>query len=123
MSEPDDSESDQRRGEGGGQRRRKAPAKRTASGNGRKPSVNPAQLAQRAVSELADLIGHEVEGIVSLHRTDDGWAVGVEVLETARIPDTADVLAEYEVDADGRGHLLGYQRVRRYTRGSTREDR
>ena len=123
MSESDDSESDQRRDQGNGERRRNAPSKQSASANGRKASVRPAQLAQRAVSELADLIGHEVEGIVSLHRSGDGWCVGVEVLEIARIPDTADVLAEYEVDADRRGHLLGYQRVRRYTRGSTREDR
>jgi hypothetical protein len=127
MSEPDDSESDQPRDDLSekrrGERRTKAPSKRPALGNGRKASVSPAQLAQRAVSELAELLGHEVEGVVSLHRTGDGWCVGVEVLEIARIPDTADVLAEYEVDADRRGHLLGYQRVRRYTRGSTREDR
>jgi hypothetical protein len=55
--------------------------------------------------------------VVSLERTDDGWRIGVEVLETRRIPDTADVLAEYEVDADERGRLVGYRRTRRYARG------
>jgi hypothetical protein len=56
---------------------------------------------------------------VSLRRDEDGWCVGIEVLEIARVPDTADVLAEYEVLTDRRGRLRGYHRVRRYTRAST----
>jgi hypothetical protein len=49
--------------------------------------------------------------------------VGVEVLETRRIPDTADVLAEYEIDADEHGRLLGYRRTRRYARGRVQDTR
>jgi len=85
--------------------------------------VRPAELAQRAAAELAELLGRPPESIVSLDRTDDGWCVGVEVLETRRIPDTADVLAEYEVSTDGDGELLGYRRVRRYARGRVGDDR
>lgn len=95
-----------------------------SSGEARKaPPPSPAKLARRACGDLAELIGREVLSIVSLERTDDGWCFGVEVLETARVPDTADVLAEYEVNADRRGRLVGYHRVRRYTRGSTRDQR
>lgn len=112
MSEPDESESNRDDGN-----------RRQGSRDGRKPPPSPAKLARRACGDLEDLIGREVEGVVSLERTDDGWCFGVEVLETARIPDTADVLAEYEVNADRRGRLVGYHRVRRYTRGSTRDDR
>jgi hypothetical protein len=101
-----------RRGDGGGGERRK-----------RKRRPSPAQLARRACDELADVLGREVESIVSLRRTDDGWSVGAEVLEVSRIPDTADVMAEYEVDADQRGRLVGYQRVRRYPRGSAQDER
>jgi hypothetical protein len=72
-------------------------------------------------TELGELLGRIPEAVVSLARTDDGWRVGVEVLEIRRIPDTADVLAEYEVDADARGQLLGYRRVRRYPRGRVEE--
>jgi hypothetical protein len=82
---------------------------------------SPAELARSAARELADLVGREPEGVVSLERTDDGWRVGVEVVETRRIPDTADVLAEYSVDLDEQGHLVGYHRARRYARGSTGE--
>jgi hypothetical protein len=80
---------------------------------------SPAELARSAARELADLVGREPEGVVSLERTDDGWRVGVEVVETRRVPDTADVLAEYTVDVDEQGKLVGYHRSRRYTRGST----
>ena len=84
--------------------------------------MRPAELAQRAAAELADLLGRAPESIVSLDRTDDGWRVGVEVLETRRIPDTADVLAEYEVTTDRQGQLIGYRRVRRYSRGRVGAD-
>jgi hypothetical protein len=39
-----------------------------------------------------------------------------------RIPESTDVLALYEVDADEKGNLMGYRRVRRYTRGAAGED-
>jgi len=69
------------------------------------------------------LIGSDPEAIVSLDKTDDGWRIGVEVLEMERIPDTADVLAEYEVDTDSQGHLTGYRRTRRYARGRVQDVR
>lgn len=52
-------------------------------------------------------------------RADEGWKVGVEVVETRRIPDTEDVMAEYQVDVDARGRLMGYRRVRRYQRAKS----
>ena len=82
---------------------------------------SPTAIARRAVAELAELVGRTVEGVVSLDRTDDGWQVGVEVLEVRRVPDTADVLAQYEVDVDERGELVGYRRTRRYARGQARD--
>jgi hypothetical protein len=85
--------------------------------------VSPAEVARRAASDLAELLGRPPESIVSLDRTEDGWRVGVEVLETRRIPDTADVLAEYEVTTDADGELVGYRRVRRYARGRVGEER
>jgi len=85
--------------------------------------VSAAEVAGRAAAELAELLGRPPESIVSLDRTDDGWRVGVEVLETRRIPDTADVLAEYEVETDQRGELVGYRRIRRYARGRVGDDR
>lgn len=99
---------------------RRTTQKSANSGRGSGPS--PAAVARQACDELGELVGREPEGVVSLERTEDGWRVGVEVLELHRVPDTADVLAEYEVTTDSRGRLSGYRRVARYARGRTREN-
>ena len=50
-------------------------------------------------------------------RTDDGWRVDLEVVESRRIPDSTDILATYQVDVDEDGDLTGYHRAQRYVRG------
>jgi hypothetical protein len=42
----------------------------------------------------------------------------VDVVELERIPSTTSVMATYRVDVDGGGALTGYERLRRFTRGS-----
>ena len=97
------------------------------AGSGRKRTgeeeSSPADFARQAASDLAEVLGREPEGIISLERDEEGWLVGVEVVEVRRIPDTADVLAEYEVEADEEGHLTGYRRLRRYPRGRAQDSR
>jgi hypothetical protein len=82
-------------------------------GNG----VPAAAAARRAARYVADFTGRHPESIVSVDRHDGDWQVGVEVVESRRIPDTTDVLAIYEVRLDGGGRLVSYRRTRRYTRG------
>jgi hypothetical protein len=77
----------------------------------------PVAAARRAVREIAHLLGRKPETVVSIERRDDGWEVGVEVVETHRIPDTTDILAVYEVQLDSDGELRSYRRTRRYARG------
>jgi hypothetical protein len=78
----------------------------------------PAAVAARgAVKYVADFTGREPETVVALDSDADGWTVGVEVLESRRIPDTTDILAIYEVRLDRGGRLRSYRRTRRYTRG------
>ncbi len=84
---------------------------------------SPGQLANRAAAQLGELTGRTVEGVVGLEKDDDTWRVQVEVLEVRRIPNTTDVLAHYEIDADAHGDLQGYRRVRRYVRGAADDGR
>jgi hypothetical protein len=98
--------------------RRRATAPRAES----KPRVSAMEVAERAAEQLGRLTGKHVEGVTGVERSDDGWRVTSEVLEVRRIPETTDVLAEYQIDADDKGDLTGYRRARRYTRGSARED-
>lgn len=79
--------------------------------------VSAAVAARCAAQHVADFTGRNAEGVISINRTEDGWQVGIEVVETRRIPDTQDVIAIYEVRVDPRGDLLSYKRDRRYSRG------
>ena len=63
------------------------------------------------------LTGRQPEGVTSLQRGDPGWIVGVEVVETRRIPETTDILAVYEAELDTDGELVTYRRIDRYARG------
>ena len=79
--------------------------------------LSAAAAARRAAEAVAELTGHDVETVISIERNDDGWKVGVEVVETRRIPDSADILAGYEVFVDCEGELVSYRRTHRYARG------
>src|SRR4029079_10030466 len=85
----------------------------------RKPRLSAAKAARGAMAEIGDLTGHDVEAVISAQRNDEGWRVGVEVVESHRIPDSADILAVYEVCLDESGELESYRRTQRYSRGQT----
>ena len=95
-----------------------------SSSNGSRPRrrrADPAAAARAAAEHVLALTGREFEGVVSVEQTDDGWRIGVELVETRRIPDTADILAVYEVETDHSGELCGLRRVRRYARGQLQQ--
>ncbi|MDW5328265.1 gas vesicle protein GvpO [Plantactinospora sp. KLBMP9567] len=93
---------------------RRRPARRRAS----PAAVVSAQVAARnGARHIAGLTGKQVTGVTSLDRTERGWVVGVEVVEDARVPSSADILAVYRTELDTGGELAGYRRTRRYPRG------
>lgn len=82
------------------------------------PKKVPAmKVARIAAQQLAELTGRQPECVIGIQRTEDGWQVDLEVVESRRIPDSTDILATYTVETDEDGDLMGYQRVRRYVRG------
>jgi Gas vesicle synthesis protein GvpO len=85
------------------------------------PAINARKAAQYAASHVAEMTGREPEGVTSLERIDSGWRVGIEVLETHRIPDSTDILAVYRVEIDDEGELVSYRRDQRYYRGHAEE--
>jgi len=125
---------------GGGSKPAKTPQNRTGAGNGggdgdggrsetrHQPGRTGAKMsavkaAQAAMAQLEMLTSREAEGIVGLRKNDDGgWTVVVEVVETRRVPDSSDLLAEYEVILDTDGDLMSYSRGSRYERGRPRGD-
>ena len=89
------------------------------SSSGRGSRLNAVKIARSAKEQLAELLNKESETVIGVQRTDDGWEVDLEVVETRRIPDTTDVLAIYRVELDDDGEIEGYERLERYIRGKT----
>lgn len=83
--------------------------------------VSAVQAVKKAVEQFSMLTGRAPESVVGTRWEDDHWAVRLEVVESRRIPDTADLLAEYDVELDGQGELLSYSRRDRYVRGRPTE--
>lgn len=79
--------------------------------------LNAAEAAQTGLRQIAELTGRQPEGVTGVEPIEDGWLVGVEVVEDRRVPSSADILAIYETEFDLSGELLSYRRVRRYGRG------
>jgi gas vesicle protein GvpO len=108
-----------------GATKKAAPRRRTSSSAPRATAPKKKSgmaVAREAAQQLLELTGKAPEGVTGFERTDDGWKVEVEVVEVRRIPDTADILALYELDVDEDGELEGYRRLRRYNRGSTGQE-
>ena len=99
---------------------KKAPARKAAPKAEAKPEPkkqSAMSVARSAARQLAELTGRQPECVTGVERTDDGWQVEVEVVESRRIPDSTDILATYNVQVDEDGELAGYHRARRYVRG------
>lgn len=79
--------------------------------------MSAATAAQAGRKYMAELLGKKVEGTTSVEPGENGWILGVEVVESERIPPTADILGLYEVEVDMEGDLVAYRRLRRYGRG------
>jgi hypothetical protein len=75
-----------------------------------------AEITTQARELLRSLRGVDAESVSGIGRTPNGWKVTLEVVELRRIPESTDVLASYEVELDGEGDFLGFERGRRYSR-------
>ncbi|HEX8106326.1 MAG TPA: gas vesicle protein [Kofleriaceae bacterium] len=75
-----------------------------------------ADAAQRALEQFAALSGLQPESLTGVKQVDGGWSLLVDVVEVERVPSTMSVLASYRVDANARGDLISYERLRRFTR-------
>ncbi len=117
-SEPErdatDTERDATRHDGHGHRRSSRP------GGGRRLSA--ARVAQMGLHQIAEVTGRQVDGVSAVEPSDDGWVVGIEVVEDRRIPSSTDILAIYQADLDHSGELTSYRRIKRYKRGQGDSD-
>jgi hypothetical protein len=85
-------------------------------------TLSAAELAEAALSAVADLTSYEPESVTGMEWDGESWRISVDVLELSRIPKTTDVLASYDVQLDDQGTLLGYKRTARFVRGQVEVD-
>jgi gas vesicle protein GvpO len=78
--------------------------------------LTAADAASAGLRQILQLTGKEPEGVTGVAPSDDGWVVGVEVVEDRRVPSSADILATYEAEIDPEGDLAAYRRIKRYSR-------
>ncbi len=77
-----------------------------------------AEAVRGALEQFAQLTRMDPVAATGVRREQDGWSVLVDVVELERIPATTSVMATYRVDLDHGGQMSGYERLRRFTRGS-----
>ncbi|MFD8920842.1 gas vesicle protein [Streptomyces sp. NPDC088147] len=86
-------------------------------GEEKQTRIDISTAMRKAVGQLAELLQREPGSVSALKATDDGWTADVEVVEIEKIPDTTSVMASYRVSLGDQGRLVGYERIRRYSRG------
>jgi hypothetical protein len=84
--------------------------------------LSAAELGQAALTTVEELTGYQPEAVTGLEWDGELWRVTVDALEMSRIPNTTDVLGEYEIQLDDQGTLRGYRRTRRFVRGAAQEE-
>ncbi|HEX3489157.1 MAG TPA: gas vesicle protein GvpO [Streptosporangiaceae bacterium] len=109
-----DEDSEAEPGEPDADEEQDSPPRRRSSGGRR---LGAAAAAEHGLRQIAELTGKEPEGITGVEPGEDGWVIGVEVVEDRRVPSSADILATYEAELDSGGDLVSYRRIRRYPRG------
>jgi Gas vesicle synthesis protein GvpO len=91
------------------------------NGQSRNGHMRAPQIVRRAIEQVAELTGREIEGVNGFEKSDDGWLVTLEVVELRRVPDSTDVLGSYTVELNSSGELEGYRRTHRYYRSQVEE--
>ncbi len=85
----------------------------------REQELTATEAAQAGLARVSELTGKDTVAVTEVSPTDEGWLIGVEVVEQNRIPSSSDMLAIYEIETDLSGELLSYRRTRRYARGAS----
>jgi Gas vesicle synthesis protein GvpO len=89
----------------------------SADATARRNGLSTLDAVERARERLAALLGRPVESVLGVDRDHGHWVVTAQVVELARIPNSTDVLGEYETILDRSGEVVSYRRTHRYNRG------
>jgi len=77
------------------------------------------EVRNQVIELSTDVIGRGLDGIIEVTRNDDSWRAVVEIIERRSVPDTQDILGQYEIELDEEGEVIGYRRLEKYRRSDT----
>lgn len=89
--------------------------------DGEETSVSIVEMQTHIRDHAPDLINCPLDGIVEVEQNEDGGRAVAEFVERRSVPDTQDIIGQYEILLDGGGQIHSYRRLNRYRRGDTRE--
>lgn len=75
------------------------------------------EVLERAKRQLAETTGLKPIAVTGAYKNGEGWHIGLEMLEMARIPTSTDVLGDYDVDLSEDGCIVRFERRRTRLRG------
>ncbi|OYR40995.1 gas vesicle protein GvpO [Halorubrum sp. Eb13] len=79
-------------------------------------------VRNKAIDVAPDLTGRDLDGIIEVTNSGEGWVAVVETIERKSVPDTQDILGRYEIEFTDDGTVAGYRRVNRYRRTESNPD-
>lgn len=81
--------------------------------------MNILELQNMVIPSITELLGTKPEGISSMEKTSEGWAVVCNILERKAVPETFDLLKVFEFILDKEGKIVRFKQLRKIRRGDT----
>ncbi|MEA1931494.1 gas vesicle protein GvpO [Halohasta litorea] len=91
----------------------------TPSLDGEGDTASIIEIRNQVIELSTDVIGRGLDGIIEVSRDEDNWRAVVEIIERRSVPDTQDILGQYEIELDEQGEVIGYRRLEKYRRSDT----
>ena len=91
----------------------------TPSLDGEGDTASIIQIRNQVIELSTDVIGRGLDGIIEVTRNDNSWRAVVEIIERRSVPDTQDILGQYEIELDEGGEVIGYRRLEKDRRSDT----
>jgi hypothetical protein len=91
----------------------------TLSLDGEGDTASIIEIRNQVIELSTDVIGRGLDGIIEVSRDEDNRRAVVEIIERRSVPDTQDILGQYEIELDESGEVIGYRRLEKYRRSDT----
>lgn len=87
--------------------------------DGDEPNLSLVDMQTHIRDHAPDLINCPLDSIIEVERNEDGGRAVAEFVERRSVPDTQDIIGQYEILLDTSGQIHSYRRLNRYRRGDT----